>query len=51
MELGVHNYSMDTSISKHILSVLEQSYPSSALTEFFFQEVNIFKRGSARLVV
>jgi hypothetical protein len=51
MNFGVHDDSVDTILLEHVFGVLEQSDPNSALTEFFLEEIYVFKRSFAGHIV
>ena len=51
MNFGVHDDSVDTILLEHVLGILEQSNPSTALTEFFLEKIYVFKGGLAGHIV
>jgi hypothetical protein len=51
MDFGVNNHPVYTILFKHVFSILEQSNPSAALTEFFPDKIYVFKSGFARHVM
>jgi hypothetical protein len=51
MNFGVHDDSVDTILLEHVFGILEQSNPSTALTEFFPEKIYVFKGGLAGHIV